>query len=65
MADVLDRLGYSVGEVAAMLGVSRGTVYRSVKHGEIATVRIGSRIVIPAAALAKLLVTDDEHDDAA
>jgi excisionase family DNA binding protein len=65
MADVLERLGYSVGEVAGMLGVSRGTVYRHVKDGEIGTVRIGNRIVIPAAALRKLLTVDDERGDAA
>jgi excisionase family DNA binding protein len=42
---------YSVPEVAAILGVSRSTVYRAVRAGEFPAVRIRGRYIIPAKAL--------------
>lgn len=45
----------SRNEVAQVMGVDPRTVTRSVGLGELPSVRIGSRILIPTAALRKLL----------
>ena len=41
------RLTITVEEAAAHLGISRNSVYEAVRRGEIPSVRIGGRIVIP------------------
>ncbi len=42
------RRTYTVEEAAQILGISRSLAYECVKNGEIASLRLGSRIVIPA-----------------
>lgn len=49
------RRTYSVGEAAAILGISRSLAYQCVRSGELPSVRFRSRIVIPAAAVEALL----------
>ena len=49
------RRAYSPSEVAAMLGISNALMYRSIKHGEIAAVKVGGRVLIPSRAIADLL----------
>ena len=46
---------YSVPEVAAMIGMNKSTLYRQIKAGTFPAVRIGSRLVIPVAALDAIL----------
>ena len=46
---------YSVEEVAKILGVSRNGMYRAIERGEIPSVRVGRRIVVPMAAVERLL----------
>jgi excisionase family DNA binding protein len=45
----------TVPEAAALLGVSASTYYQAAARGEVPTVRIGRRLVVPGAALARLL----------
>lgn len=45
------RLALSVDEAAALIGVSRDLVYDLVARGEIPSVRLGRRIVVPRRAL--------------
>jgi excisionase family DNA binding protein len=45
----------TLNEVAAVLRISRGSAYEAAKRGEIPTVRIGHRILVPRAALERLL----------
>ncbi len=45
----------SVEEAAALLGISRNTAYEAVRRGEIPSIRIGKRFLIPAAALERML----------
>ena len=45
----------SVPEAAALLGIGRNTAYEAVRRGEIPTVRIGKRILVPVSALERLL----------
>jgi excisionase family DNA binding protein len=46
---------YSPREVAAALGVHRSTVQRMCHRGELEHLRVGDRILIPAAELDALL----------
>lgn len=48
------RFGYSAAEAARLVGLSTDSVYRAVKNGDIAAVRVSGRIVIPHASLVAL-----------
>jgi len=49
------RLTLTVNEAAKMLGISRGLAYEMVKTGEIPSVHFGKRVLVPRAALEKML----------
>lgn len=46
---------YSVVEAAACLGISRSLAYDAISRGEIPSLRIGKRVVVPRVALLRLL----------
>ena len=46
---------FTVSEVAKILRISKDTAYEAVRRGEIPHMKFGKRIIVPAAALAKLL----------
>lgn len=48
-------LVYSVAEAGKLLGLCRGLMYEGIRTGQIPSVRIGRRILIPCAALDRLL----------
>lgn len=50
-----ERLTYTVEEAAEKLGISRPVAYQAVNRGDIPVIRIGRRILVPVAALEKLL----------
>lgn len=52
-----DRLVYRVSEVCAMLGISRATLYRRVKTGEITIHKLGSISFVKREGLDRLLET--------
>lgn len=45
----------TVEEAAKILRISRGSAYEAARSGDIPTVRIGKRILVPRARLLKLL----------
>lgn len=49
----------SVSEVAKILNLSRNSAYEGVKRGEIPCIRVGKRLLIPRAALEKMLTQVD------
>ena len=49
------RLTYSVKETAELLGLSKNSTYQACLKGEIPSLRIGGRILIPVAKLEGLL----------
>ena len=53
--DIEKRLCISVPEAAELLGISRNHAYGSVKRGELPAIRFGKRLLIPRAALEKML----------
>ncbi len=60
--DAQERIALSVEEAGRLLGISRGLAYLLVNRGDIPSVRLGRRIVVPRRALERLL---DVPDDAA
>ena len=55
-----ERLTLTVEEAAELLGVSRALGYELVARGEIPSLRLGRRIVVPRRALDAML--DTSHD---
>jgi excisionase family DNA binding protein len=55
MDDDKDKLTLSVEEAAAALGLGRAAAYLAAVRGELPTVRIGRRLLVPKAALHELL----------
>lgn len=49
----------SVERAGKCLGVSRSTAYLAAREGTIPTIRLGRRLVVPTAALRRLLELDD------
>ena len=49
------KIVYTVDEAAEILQISRPSAFRGIKSGEIPYIRIGRRILVPVAALEKLL----------
>jgi len=50
-----ERLVYTVEEARRLLGLSRGLMYEAIRRGEIPSIHIGRRILVPRAALERLL----------
>ena len=52
---------FTVQEASKILRLSRGATYEAVRTGEIPSIKIGRRILVPASGLARLLgeQTDD------
>ena len=48
------RLVYSIEEVAAMLGINKHTAYSACSRGEIDSIRIGRRLLVPGAWIEKI-----------
>lgn len=62
--DVEDkRLTLTVEEAAEILGLSRAFAYEAVRRGEIPSIRIGRRVLVPKAALNRLLSGEQESLD--
>jgi len=57
--DANERPTVTVDEVAALLGISRNSAYNAVKDGTIPSIMIGHRILVPTAALRRMLQVDE------
>ena len=61
---VEQRLVYTVEEAATLLGISCSFAYEAVQRGDVPSMRIGRRILVPKAALQRYLESaSDEHID--
>jgi excisionase family DNA binding protein len=47
-----------VEQAAKAIGISRAAAYQGVQTGEILSIRIGRRIVVPTAAVRRMLLLD-------
>ena len=50
-----ERKTVTVTEAAKVLGVSRNKAYEAAHRGEIPTIKIGKRLLVPLAALERML----------
>lgn len=50
-----ERLTYTVEEVASLLGVSRSAAYQAVRTGELPSIRLGQRIIIPKKKIEEMM----------
>lgn len=57
-----EKLTLTVEECAHALGIGRNLCYDKVKTGEIPSIRIGRRILIPCAALYRLLEGNESNN---
>ena len=55
MQEKLSPLTYLIEEAAQLLGIGRNHCYEAAKRGDIPSVRIGKRLLVPKAALDRLL----------
>ena len=46
-------------EAAVIVGISRGSAYEAARTGDIPTLRVGRRVVVPVGALRRLLGESD------
>ncbi len=53
--DVREPLVYSPNEARKLLKISRGLIYEAIRTGQILSLRIGRRILIPRSGLERLL----------
>ena len=53
--DALERATMTIPEAAVYLGISRNSAYKAAREGGIPSVRVGNRLIVPKAALEKLL----------
>lgn len=56
-----ERLAFSVEEARKLLGLGRGSMYEAVRIGQIPSIRIGRRILIPRVAIEQLLANTDTN----
>jgi excisionase family DNA binding protein len=52
------RITLTVNETAKRLGIGRNQAYEGIKKGEIPVVRVGRRLLVPVAALDKMMNAD-------
>lgn len=52
------KLTYTVTEAAGLLGISRSSAYECVRRGEIPSLTLGRRVVVPRRALEALLAVE-------
>ncbi len=55
-----ERLTLTIEETAALLGIGRGAAYQAARTGDIPTLRVGKRVLVPKAQLYDLLGIDPE-----
>ncbi len=55
----MDKLTYTVTEAAELLGIGRSAAYEAARSGQLPTIRIGKRVLVPVAALERLLAGNE------
>lgn len=43
-----DKIAYGVGEIALLLPLGEGAIYEGIRKGEIPSLKVGRRILVPA-----------------
>ncbi len=58
----MSKLTYTIPETAKILGIGRSAAYEGARIGEIPTVRIGKRILVPVTALERMLSVEQRKE---
>jgi excisionase family DNA binding protein len=58
LPDPLAEPTISVETAGLLLGISRGSAYAAAAAGDIPTIRVGRRLLVPTAALRRMLALD-------
>ena len=59
-----DRMTLTIQEAAEMLGIGRNQGYEAARNGQIPTIRIGRRLLVPRPAFERLLKQETPLRDA-
>ena len=59
-----DRATLNVDEAAILLGIGRAAAYQAVHRGEIPSIRVGARLLIPRQALERMLDGEPQAEPA-
>lgn len=55
MQDISERKTYKIEEAGRLLGIGRNQAYEAARRGDFPVIRIGKRLLVPKAALDRLL----------
>ena len=55
MAQSDERLTYNVEEAGRLLGISRASAFEAARRGDLPTIRLGRRLLVPRKALERML----------
>lgn len=61
---LIEKQTYTVSEAALILGIGTSTCWEQVHLGRIPTLRLGKRVVVPKAVIAKMLEAATPRDAA-
>lgn len=50
-----DKLAYTINEAAKSVGLSRSTIYKLIGAGQLTTIKVGNRTLIPTESLRALV----------
>jgi excisionase family DNA binding protein len=56
-----DKVALTVEETATALGTGRSATYEAVRRGQLPSIRVGRRVLVPTAALRRLLAIDADE----
>lgn len=59
LPDPTTRPTVTVEEAGSYLGISRGSAYEAARNGDLPSIRVGRRLLVPTAALRRLLSIDE------
>lgn len=63
LSHLKDRATISVSDAAALLGISRNSAYEAARTGQLPTLRLGRRLLVPVPALLRMLESEDARKD--
>lgn len=62
-SELRDRTTVTVVEAGTVLGLGREAAYRAAAAGQIPTIRLGRRLIVPVASLLRMLDIDASGDN--
>lgn len=65
LPDPRERPTLTIVEAGGILGLCKSSAYDAVHRGELPVIKIGRRLLVPTAALRRMLALDDEPRPAA